>query len=79
MRNSNISETMARTRFVEIIKFQRFDCKQTRFHRLATNKLALTSTVWDTFVGNFLRHYRPGTNITVDVQLFPTKARCTVE
>ena len=71
-----ISETMAPNRFVEIMKFLRFDYKQTRSHRLTTDKLALISTVWHTFVGNCLRHYRPGTNITVDEQLFPIKARC---
>ena len=71
-----ISETMARNRFIEIMRFLRFDYKQTRSHRLATDKLALISTIWHSFVGNCLRHYRPGTNITVDEQLFPTKARC---
>ena len=71
-----ISETMARNRFIEIMKFQRFDYKQTRSHGLATDKLALISTVWYSFVGNCLRHYKPGANITVDEQLFPTKARC---
>ena len=71
-----ISETMARNRFFKIMKFLRFDHKQTRSHRLATDKLALISTVWYTFVGNCLRHYKPGQNITVDEQLFPTKARC---
>ena len=40
------SETMARNRFVEIMKFLRFDYKQTRSHRLSTDKLALISTVW---------------------------------
>ena len=40
-----ISETMARNRFIEIIKFLRFDCKPTQSHRLATDKLALISTV----------------------------------
>ena len=73
---SIISETMARNRFIEIIKFLRFDYKQTRSHRLATDKLALMSTVWYTFVGNCLRHYKLGANITVDDQLFRTKARC---
>ena len=34
---------MARNRFIEIIKFLRFDYKQTRSHRLATDKLALIS------------------------------------
>ena len=41
-----ISETMARNRFIEIMKFLRFDYKQTRSHRLATDKLAPISTVW---------------------------------
>ena len=71
-----IFETMARNRFIEIIKFLRFDYKQTRSHRLATNKLALISTVWYTFVGNCLGRYKPGANITVDEQRFPTEARC---
>ena len=53
-----ISETMARNRFIEIMKFLRFGYKKTRLHRLATDKLALTSTVWYTFVGNCLRHYK---------------------
>ena len=64
---------MARNRFIEMMRFLRFDYKQTRSHRLATDKLALTSTIWNTFVENRLKHYRPGTNITVDEQLFPTK------
>ena len=61
-----ISETMARNRFFEIMKFVRFDYKQTRSHRPATDKLALISAVWYIFVGNCLRHYKPGANITVD-------------
>ena len=70
-----ISETMARNRFIKMMIFLRFDYKQTQSHRLATDKLALISTIWYTFVENCLRHYRPGTNITVDEQRFPTKAR----
>ena len=71
-----ISETMARSRFIEIMKFLRFDYKQARSHGLARDKLALIPTVLYTFVGNCLRHYKPGANITVDEQLFLTKARC---
>ena len=48
------------------MRFLRFDYKQTRSLRLATDKLTLISTVSHTFVGNCLRHYRPGTNIIVD-------------
>ena len=40
-----ISETMARNRFIEIMKFLHFDYKQTRSHRLTTDELALISTV----------------------------------
>ena len=57
-------------------KFLRFDCKQTRSHKLATDQPALISTVWSIFVRNCLRYYKPGANITVDEQLFPAKARC---
>ena len=64
---------MARNRFIEMMRFLRFDYKQTRSHRLATDKLALISTIWNTFVKNYLKHYRPGTNITVDEQLFLPK------
>ena len=64
---------MARNRFIEMMRFQRFDYKQTRSHRLAIDKLALISTIWNTFVENCLKHYRPGTNITVNEQLFLSK------
>ena len=67
---------MARNRFIEIMRLLRFDYKQTRSHRLATDKLALISTISNTFVRNCLEHYRPGTNITVNEQLFYTKAQC---
>ena len=73
---SIIYETMARNKFIDVMKFLRFDYKQTQSHRLDTDKLALISTVWYTFVGNCLRHYKPDANITVDEQHFPTKARC---
>ena len=68
-----ISETMARNRFIEIMKILRFYYKQTRSHRPTTDKLALISTVWYSFVGNCLRHYKLGANINVDEQNFSTK------
>ena len=72
-----ISETMARNRFTEIMRFLRFDYKETHSPRLTTDQLALISTIWHSFVGNSLKNYRPGTNIIVDEQHFPTKHRCT--
>ena len=61
-----ISETMAPNKLIEIMKFLRFDYKQSQSHGLATDKLALISTVWYTYVGNCLRRYKPGANATAD-------------
>ena len=36
----------------------------------------MISHVWDSFIKNSQNCYVPGQNITVDEQLFPTKARC---
>ena len=58
------------------MRFLRFDLRSTRLSRLQTNKFALISAVWDKFVENCIVCYKPGENITVDEQLFPTKARC---
>ena len=70
------SEKMDRNRFCEIVRFLRFDLLSTRLPRLQTNKFALISAVWDKFVENSMVCFKPGENITVDEQLFPTKARC---
>ena len=67
---------MGRNRFCEIMRFLRFDLRSTKLSRLQTNKFALISAVWDKFVKNCIDCYKPGENITVDEQLFPTKARC---
>ncbi|XP_073494267.1 uncharacterized protein [Phyllobates terribilis] len=68
--------TMSRDRFVEIMRFLRFDEKSTRSERLQTDKFALFSTVWDRFIENCIACYKPGPYITVDEQLFPSKTRC---
>lgn len=70
-------ETMSRNRFQEIMRFLRFDKKETRRTRLQENKFALVAEVWEKFVQNSIACYKPRTDITVDEQLFPTKARCS--
>lgn len=69
-------ETMSRDRFLEIMKFLRFDNKLTRSSRLQSDKFALISNVWNTFIDNSQLCYKPNENITIDEQLFPTKTRC---
>ena len=68
--------TMPRDRMREIKKYLRFDDRQQRKHRLQTDKFYLISWVLDRFVDNSQKAYKPGPSLTVDEQLFPTKARC---
>ena len=69
-------DIMGRNRFTDILKYLRFDEKNTRSSRLKTDKFALFSFVWDKFIENSSSCYKPGSNITIDEQLFPSKARC---
>lgn len=69
-------ETMSRNRFREIMRYIRFDIKSTRKQRLAEDKFALVSEIWNPFIENCISNYNPGENLTIDEQLFPTKARC---
>uniref|UniRef100_A0A1A9UGH8 PiggyBac transposable element-derived protein domain-containing protein n=1 Tax=Glossina austeni TaxID=7395 RepID=A0A1A9UGH8_GLOAU len=45
--------------------------------RLKTDKFAMVSTIWNIFIENSQNCYRPGCNITIDEQPFPTK--CLLE
>ncbi|XP_035229961.1 piggyBac transposable element-derived protein 4-like [Stegodyphus dumicola] len=69
-------ETISRDGFKKVKRFLRFDEKTTRSTRLQTDKFALASDMWDKFIESCKTGYRPGQNITVDEQLFPSKARC---
>ena len=67
---------MGRNRFCQIMRFLRFDMRSTRLSRLQTDKFALISAACNKFIKNCIVCYKPGENITMDEQLFPTKARC---
>lgn len=73
---SFFSNTMSRRDFCEILRYIRFVQKNQRSQCLKTGKFALVSVVWDKFIKNSQICFKPGANITVDEQLFPTKARC---
>ena len=66
---------MSRNRCREIMRFLRFDLRNKRSARLQTDKFALISDIWNRFVDNGISCYKPGENITIDEQLFPTKSR----
>ena len=67
---------MGKNGFCEIIRFLQFDMLSTRLSQLQTDEFVSISAVWDKFIKNCIVCYKPGENITVDEQLFPTKARC---
>jgi len=67
---------MTRDRFIEIKKFLRFDMRNTLNERLQDDKFCLMSFVLSRFVSNSQRSYIPEDSLTIDEQLFPTKARC---
>ena len=69
------SSTMSRNRFREIMKYLRFDLRSSRSERLRDDKFALASEPWNRFIKNCITCFTPGQNITIDEQLFPTKAR----
>ena len=66
---------MSRHSFSEIKRFIRFDKKSERVSRVKRDRFIMISAVWDKFIENCQSCYIPGQNLTVDEQLFPTKAR----
>ena len=73
---SLFKQTMSRDRCKELLKFIRFDVRSSRIQRVSSDRSALISTFWNRLIANRITCYKPGANITVDEQLFPTKSRC---
>ena len=67
---------MSRDRFVEIMRFLRFDLKTERRRNLLHDKFALVSELWNSLISNYEKAFIPQWNITVDKQLLPYKAQC---
>ena len=74
--NSLVKKVMSRDRFKSIMRYLRFDDKNTREARKVEDKFAAMSGIWNQFTANCQSCFVPGVNITVDEQLFPSKARC---
>jgi hypothetical protein len=66
---------MARDRYLELIRYIRFDVQTTRTERLLTDKFCLVCNVRNRYIENCKACYILDENITIDEQLFPTKAR----
>ena len=58
------------------MRFIWFDMRANGSRRLIRDKFAPALEVWNPFIENCIRCYRPGENTALDERLFPTKARC---
>lgn len=68
--------SMARDRFVSILRFIRFDDLTTRTNRRKLDKLAAFRNVFEKFVGHCKEHYIPNAHLTVDEQLVAFRGKC---
>lgn len=69
--------TMSKHRFKHILRYIRFDDKDTRSVRRARDKLAPIRDVFDLVCANLVRLYSPGEHLTIDEQLMPFRGRCS--
>ena len=68
--------TMTLNRFKSILKYCRFDDKNTRRARAEVDKLAPIRDIWDMFIAQLPKFYKPGADLTVDEQLVAFKGKC---
>ncbi|XP_042156473.1 uncharacterized protein LOC121839945 [Oncorhynchus tshawytscha] len=68
--------TMSLKVFHRYSRLLRFDDRQSRPARLATDKLAAIREVWDLWEARLPALYNPGPDVTVDEQLVPFRGRC---
>ena len=68
--------TMPKYRFIALTQFMRFDNKETRTARRASDKLAPIRDLFNKKNTLLLRYYRPKEYLTVEEQLIPFKDRC---
>ena len=71
-----IIATMSLNRFKYILRFLRFDDKNTRRQRKAEDRLASTRDLWELFLRNCRRSIIPSPFLVVDEQITPTRGRC---
>ncbi len=69
------SATMPRDKYLTILRYIRFDCRDSRQSRRG-DKFHLIRCVWDRVIENSRKCYHPRELNTVDEQLFPCRSRC---
>ena len=73
-----VKNIMSKGKFLKIMKFLRFDDKNTREVRKNVDKFAAVREIWNKFIYNSMSCWQPGQYLTIDEQLLPNKSRCPI-
>ena len=68
-------KTMSKNKFQSILRYIRFDDKNSRSLRRQTDKFAAKRELWGSVMDNCQKSYFPGANVTINEQLFRCRAR----
>ena len=68
-------KTMSKNKFQSILRYIRFDDKNSRSLRRQTDKFAAKRELWDSVMHNCQKSYIFGANVTINEQLFRCRAR----
>ena len=68
-------KTMSKNKFQSMLRYIRFDDKNSRSLRRQTDKFATIRELWDSVMDNCQKSYFPGANVTINEQLFGCRAR----
>ena len=68
---------MSETRFKTLLRFCRFDNRQTRSQRVNEDKLAPIRHLWKMLLARLQLCYTPGGPLIFDEQLISTRVRCS--
>ena len=63
-------KTMSKNKFQSILRYIRFDDKNSRSLRRQTDKFAAKRELWGSVIDNGQKSYFPGANVTMNEQLF---------
>ncbi|CAF0936546.1 unnamed protein product [Brachionus calyciflorus] len=72
-----IVELMSKVLFCKVMRFLRFDEKNTRKTRRSKVKFCLIREVWERFIINSQKCFNPSQFLTADEQLLQSKSRCS--
>ena len=70
------AQSMSRDRFKSILRFIRFDDRNTRTERSTNDKLAPLRSVLNSFIIKCRSSYKAGIDVTIDEQLMTFRGRC---